>query len=102
MRWRHMFYLTGLPGWMRFGYSPGWGGLPPGAAYLLGTGQYGNFASWLSQQGVWPRPWAWGPWGWIPPSREEELSWLEAQARALEAQLRAIKERLEELSKGEG
>jgi len=20
--WRHMFYATGLPGWMRFGYTP--------------------------------------------------------------------------------
>lgn len=102
MRWRHMFYLTGLPGWMRFGYSPGWGGIPPGAAYLYETGQVPRFASWLSSRGAWPRPWAWGPWGWGAPSREEELSWLEAQARALEAQLKAIKDRLEELSKEEG
>ncbi len=33
-RWRRMYYATGLPGWVRFGYSPGWlgrspGGLPP-------------------------------------------------------------------------
>jgi len=101
MRWRHMFYLTGLPGWMRFGYSPGWGGLPPGAAYLMQTGQYGDFASWISSQAPWPRPWGWGPWGWAPPSREEELRLLEAQARALEAQLKAIKERLEELTREE-
>lgn len=94
MRWRHMFYLTGLPGWMRFGYSPGWGRLPPGAAYLMQTGQYWDFAPWLASQGAWPRPW-----GWVPPSREEELSFLEAQARALEAQLKAIRERLDELTK---
>ena len=36
---RNMYYLTGLPGWMRFGYSPGWGGMPPGATYLT-TGQW--------------------------------------------------------------
>jgi hypothetical protein len=36
MRWRRMFYLTGLPGWLRFGFSPGWRALPPGAAYLFG------------------------------------------------------------------
>ncbi|MGY4706186.1 DUF5320 domain-containing protein [Candidatus Bipolaricaulota sp. J31] len=101
MRWRHMFYLTGLPGWMRFGYSPGWGGIPPGAAYLMQSGQYQDFLSWLSSQGTWFRPWGWGPWGWAPPSREQELAWLEAQARALEAQLKAIKDRLEELSKEE-
>ena len=39
-----MYYLTGVPGWMRFGYSPGWvgrspTGLPPTAQYLMQTGQ---------------------------------------------------------------
>ncbi|MDH7486160.1 MAG: DUF5320 domain-containing protein [Anaerolineae bacterium] len=29
-RWRHWFYATGLPGWLRFGYGPAWG---PPAAY---------------------------------------------------------------------
>ncbi len=44
MRHRNMYYMTGLPGWMRFGYSPGWvgrsaSGLGPGAEYLT-TGQW--------------------------------------------------------------
>jgi len=30
-RWRHWYYATGLPGWLRFGYGPAWG--PPPAAY---------------------------------------------------------------------
>jgi len=39
-RYRWMYYLTGLPGWMRFGFSPGWlgrspTGLGPCAEYLL-------------------------------------------------------------------
>jgi len=39
-RHRYMYYLTGLPGWMRFGFSPGWlgtspTGMGPGATYLL-------------------------------------------------------------------
>jgi len=39
-----MYRLTGLPGWIRFGYSPGWTGrspigLPPTAQYLMQTGQ---------------------------------------------------------------
>jgi len=97
MRWRNMFYLTGLPGWMRFGYSPGWGGMPPGAAYLAQTGQLPQFSSWLSSQGGW---WG-GPWAWTAPNREQEISWLSSQAQALEAQLNAIKQRLEELT-GEG
>jgi len=49
MRNRHrwMFYMTGLPGWMRFGFSPGWigrspMGLGPAAQYLL--------------HGTWPTP----------------------------------------------
>ncbi|KUK26038.1 MAG: hypothetical protein XD60_1810 [Acetothermia bacterium 64_32] len=82
MRWRNMFYLTGLPGWMRFGYSPGWGGMPPGAFYLAQTGQFPPF------------------WGW-QPSREQEMAWLEGQVQALEAQLGELKRRLEELSREE-
>lgn len=87
MRWRNMFYLTGLPGWMRFGYSPGWGGIPPGAAYLYQTGQ-------------WPAFWSgWGPWWMQPPSSEQEMDWLSARAEALEEELAAIKRRLDELTK---
>lgn len=41
MRHRNMYYATGLPGWMRFGYSPGWvgrspSGLGPCAQFLMG------------------------------------------------------------------
>jgi hypothetical protein len=102
MRWRRMFYLTGLPGWLRFGFSPGWGALPPGAAYLFGR---------------YPGPWAWGafppgaaypfPGGYPGPwtgfwTKEAEIEWLSAQAEALEEELRAIKERLDELTKEKG
>ena len=36
---RRMYQLTGLPGWMRFGFSPGWWGrsstgLGPTASFL--------------------------------------------------------------------
>jgi len=27
--WRHMFYATGLPGWMRFGVHPQYGNVSP-------------------------------------------------------------------------
>ncbi len=37
--YRNMYYQTGLPGWMRRGYSSGWRGLPPGVQYLRQTGQ---------------------------------------------------------------
>ena len=26
--WRHMYYATGLPGWMRTGFAPPWGYTP--------------------------------------------------------------------------
>ncbi len=89
MRWRHMFYLTGLPGWLRFGFSPGWGTIPPRAACFLSRGWY-------------PAPWVvWGPWPGYPWTKEAEIKWLSAWAKDLEEKLRAIKERLDELTKGQ-
>ena len=96
--YRNMFYMTGLPGWMRFGYSPGWGGMPPGAQYLQSTGQLGQFMGWMgypaSTGGTWPA------YGAAPLSREQELQSLKAQKEALERQLDALAKRLEELEKG--
>ena len=103
-RRRNMYYLTGLPGWMRFGYSPGWvgqspTGLPPGAQYLMQTGQMPQFASWMQQ----PTPVAPAP--TTPPigvpamPKEQEIAMLESQAKMLGDQLEQLKRRLEELRK---
>ena len=95
-RWRNMYYLTGLPGWVRFGYSPGWGGLPPAAQYLSQTGQIPGFMAWMQQQAP----------GWAPPAvpmapagvtKEQEIQMLEAEARMIEQRLAEIKKRLEGL-----
>ena len=58
MRHRWMYYATGLPGWMRFGYSPGWvgrspSGLGPAAEYIM-TGRWPTpqMAAWMA--GQWP------------------------------------------------
>ncbi len=101
MRWRNMFWFTGQPGWLRFGYSPGWGGLPPGAAYLYQTGQVPGYSAWLSSQGAWAGPWGWQqPWGQQQPlTKEQEIDWLSARAKALEEELSQIKQRLDELTK---
>lgn len=103
MRWRNMFYMTGQPGWLRLGYSPGWGGLPPGAQYMAQSGQVPAFQAWLGGQGP-VQPW-WGapagPWQTAGPSREQELAWLTAQAEGLEAQLGEIRRRVEDLSQEE-
>jgi len=102
-RHRWMYYMTGLPGWMRFGFSPGWlgrspTGLGPCAEYLM-TGQ-------------WPTPqmaaaWQAGPWATGTPTtpapgtmpREQEVQMLRSQAEALKAQLDRISARLAELEK---
>jgi len=100
-RWRNMYYLTGLPGWMRFGYSPGWIGrspigLPPAAQYLAQTGQMPQFTSWLQQA---PAGAPVTPLGMPAMPKEQEVSLLEAQAKMLGDQLEQIKKRLEELRK---
>jgi len=103
-RWRNMYYLTGLPGWMRFGYSPGWvgrspTGLPPAAQYLTQTGQMPQFGSWIQQQAPAGAPVAPTPMGMPVMPKEQEISMLESQAKMLGDQLEQIKKRLEELGK---
>ena len=35
--YRHRYYATGVPGWVRFGYSPGWVGMSRAQAYWQAT-----------------------------------------------------------------
>ncbi len=94
MRRRNMYYATGLPGWMRFGYSPGWvgrspSGLGPCAEYLM-TGQ-------------WPSPAMAAAWpGMVAPGTGQpgpapQLALLQAQANLLEQQLQALREQIASL-----
>lgn len=109
---RYMYYLTGLPGWMRFGFSPGWlgrspTGLGPAASYLM-TGQWPTpqaKAYWEAmQEGQAPYP-MYGGAGAMPysfsqapgPSPEQELSFLKDQADALKSQMEQIDSRIKEL-----
>ena len=80
-RYRTWYYATGMPGWMRFGYGPGWSEVPPCCAPpCFGPG--------------W---WTGGP---APAlSREEELGLLKEQAEMLEMDLQEIRARIEELKK---
>ncbi|MCW3135707.1 MAG: DUF5320 domain-containing protein [Canidatus Methanoxibalbensis ujae] len=94
--YRWMFYLTGRPGWLRFGFSPGWlgrspTGLPPTATYLMQTGQLPRFVSWMKEQ--WKQP------PTAAPTKEQEISMLEEEAKFLEEQLHQIKQRLSELKR---
>jgi len=118
--YRWMYQLTGLPGWMRFGFSPGWigrspTGLGPCASFLT-SGQWPTpqaQAYWQSvQQGQVPypaftpgagsagAPFAAGftPGAWPGMSKEQELEFLKTQADALEKQIDSIHARIKELS----
>ena len=104
-RYRHMYYATGLPGWMRFGYSPGWGGLPPGATYLR-TGQWPTPQMAAAWQSGWTQPGPMGPsYGPTGPgygvSPEQELELLKNQASMLEQQMDQILKRIDEIEKQE-
>jgi hypothetical protein len=99
MRHRWMYYATGLPGWMRFGYSPGWvgrspTGLGPCATYLT-TGQWPMPATPYPMGAGWPSA-GFQPAGYGPA---DELTMLKSQAELLRSQLETITNRLEQLEK---
>ncbi len=107
-RHRNMYYLTGLPGWLRFGHSPGWvgrspTGLPPTAQWITQSGLKPQYLEYLKSTAptatppILPTPTA--P---VTPldqtyTPEQETQILEQQMKALEAQLDAVRKRLEEL-----
>lgn len=118
MRNRHrwMYQLTGLPGWMRFGFSPGWAGrsptgLGPAAQYLMhGTWptpqmndawQQGRipFSSWTGfPQPGFPTPY--DPWGAAELTPEMEINFLKEEADEIKSELAAIEKKIKIL-KGE-
>lgn len=105
-RHRYMYYMTGLPGWMRFGYSPGWQGMPPGAQYLMQSGQLPQFTEFLQQRTPAVSAVPGAPLGWSAPyvpqmTKEQEIALLEQQMEVLEQQLRAIEERMKRLKEEE-
>jgi len=92
---RNMYYATGMPGWMRLGYSPGWVGRSPGG--LPPTVQYMRTGMWQA-----PQPQAEGqgiPTGMPVIPTEQEIPILESQAAMLGQQLEQIKKRIEELKR---
>ena len=125
MRRRNMYYLTGLPGWMRFGFSPGWVGRSPNAlgpcAQYLMSGQWPTpqmQAAWQAMQAQgaaapgaqppmmpWGGPGMWGaggamPWGpfGAPPDPQAQLEFLKSQAEMLSQQLEQVRSQIESLT----
>lgn len=86
MRHRNMYYLTGLPGFVRFGYSPGWVGRSPSGlgpcAQFLATGQWP-----FAQAGAIQSP---AMAGWPGADPQARLQFLKNQASLLEQQLAAL------------
>ena len=109
-RHRWMYHMTGIPGWIRFGFSPGWQdrnpqGLPPTAQWLQESGLMQQYLEWLQQQGVQPEFYGDSksqpqpqpqPQSQSPVSKEQEKEFLEHQSKILQAQLEALKKRLNE------
>lgn len=110
---RRMFEMTGLPGWMRFGYSPGWtgrspSGLGPCAQYLM-SGQWPTPQMDLAwNQGWAPYPAAssfpipgfatpFDPWGAAELTPEQEIDFLKGEAQQIRDELKAIERRIQEL-----
>ena len=121
MRNRRMYYATGLPGWMRFGFSQGWigrspTGLDPCASYFM-TGQWPTpqaqaLPSWGPGMGRQNVQYYGGAWASPPPfvpgvqpgaaagaTKEQEIAWLKSQADILSQQLQQINTRISELEK---
>ena len=110
-----MYYLTGLPGWIRFGFSPGWigrspTGLPPTAQWLLQSGLLPQYMQWLQTAAPTTVPPTTPAGAQTPPAqfptpfapqltKEQEKQMLEQQVKMLESQLEALRKRLEEISK---
>lgn len=112
-RYRWMYHLTGLPGWMRVGFSPGWiarspMGLGPAAQYLMSGTWPTPQMNYAWQQGQIPYstmpgfpypgyPTPYDPWGAVQLTPEEELNILKAEAEQLEDELTAVEKRIKEL-----
>jgi len=68
--WRHRFYATGLTGWQRGGRGRGWRAFPP---YLA-------------------------PYDMPAPTREQQVSMLQADLQCLEQNAELLRRRIEELN----
>ena len=86
---RNMYYLTGLPGWMR-GMAPG----GPCAQFLL-TGQWPT----PQMQAAWQAMQAGQPTAGAAVDSQAQLSGLKTQAQFLQQQLEQVQARIAELER---
>lgn len=97
MTGRGLGYCAGydMPGYM----NPA-GGFGRGTARGRGRGwRHRHYAAAMPGWGYgYPAPWQAAPAYWGPPTREQELDMLNAQAEALQGQLELLNERIAELT----
>lgn len=97
---RNMYYQTGLPGWVRMGYSPGWGGQSPMASYLEDTGQLQDAQEWFRQNAAVEQEGsedsAQNAVATRPPSAETQQ--LKQQVAELQNQVQELQEQLDDQS----
>ncbi|MFX0091666.1 MAG: hypothetical protein ACFFBD_07870 [Candidatus Hodarchaeota archaeon] len=104
--------MTKVPGWIRFGFSPGWQdqnaqGLPPMAQWLQQSGLMQEYLDWLKSQTGQQPPTApvsqppTAPVNQPPISEKQEKDFLEQQSKILQTQLETLKDRLNELTEEE-
>lgn len=97
--------MTGMPGWMRFGYSPGSvgrsaGGLGPCAEYMM-TGQWPNPMMAQAMEGAGaqtpmaPNPWMAG--GFAQPDQAQMAQMIQAQIDMLQQQIEMLAAQIDEL-----
>ncbi|MHA1754369.1 MAG: hypothetical protein ACTSYR_02505 [Candidatus Odinarchaeia archaeon] len=101
-RYRNMYYLTGLPGFIRFGYSPGWigrspTGLGPMAQYLADQGLLEKYIS--DQIAKAPQSQSWYPTTGL--TKDQRLNYLKTQQTTLKSYLEQIEKEIEKLEKEE-
>lgn len=103
-RHRRMYELTGKPGWIRYGYAPGFAsggrgmgpgrGLGPCAAYLQKTGQMSNFLEDYSAGTPSAKYWHPAFQNFNEENPEQEKDKLVERIDDLEAELKDLKQRL--------
>lgn len=97
-RHRRMYYATGMPGWLRFGYSPGWLGRSPAAQWIVSSGALPQYQEYLGMPSFpTTAPWTLGT---ASLTKEQEREMLEHQARNIELQIANVKRRLDEVRSG--
>lgn len=96
-RHRRMYELTGVPGWIRYGSSPGFAGggrgLGPCAEYIQKTGQMDDFVQELSKNNPNFQKWQDFSDGFKPINPDNEKEMIAKRIRDLEEEIKELKRR---------